>query len=995
MAAIVNDRDVLLQAASVRKLTTAGVAVVPTPSSYNFYLRADGSHGPDYVRISVATIMCDGPFTFAVQGATKLSNITATTADIAFADLTSALVIVTVTAANAGTPVQGSCIIGLVSDGQSGQPGQPGTRGAGVYYATGGGWSDTVAKAACPGGVAIAGDVVTISNGATYALTKKYDGSTWAALGGVYDGSLFVTGSIQAAAINANGLILRDLQGRPILGAGTALSADYFGATVGGDNLCPNSSFEVATNGVLADGWVIYNNNPSGEPATSSIETGRLGGKSLAISWSPSHISEKGIQRSGAVPQWVPNATYIISFYAKTSNLTSTSNMSPRWNVQPTSTVALMNPNLSTAWQRYAFKITWGATVESIGAMYITIASGGGNGNVHFDDVMVVEGDVLPAYYPSTAEALTAANAATAAITAISSDNILSKGEKPAAQQAWGVIYNERGLLQTQAGNLGIDSSAYRAKYDALESYLVSLGTGFNDNTVDTPIVGTTFNTRFSDYYLAKATLQNAMDAAAATKSTWAGTTGPGKPEDGANFIPLGRGTALNEDPTLEKPNSWSLTGNATYKTDTAGAGTTSNKYFLSLASTLDSLAFSKSAVAIDPNKTYSLTANLYQDGSNDRAMWIFVDFYDAAGNWFNGGPVANGGTGWGGGHSGYTYGGVPPGPAWTRCGGQFGAGTSRPIPANARTAVVGVWFNYSGGGSANGGQVQAAQDIRLEQVISMSLIDPTFQANLQDKISKTAASALQAPITLATSGSILAGTPSNGTFHNASGLFGVQNGVVTFSVPISGDPSFTGNITAKSGTLGSLTLAPGGFIAQGYRGTWDSADKVPGPGFLIHANGMLFGDYNNPNYGYIQIGANGTLGMPGFDYSNRQLTLTSPILVNPKTTTSFTASIAPVRITNQTPNVRVSTGIGVSLSGGSGASGYSYQWVFNSDTGGGSNAINATGLLSNASLSITAQCSAGWYYASASVTVTDIATGATARASVRISIQFGSGAEA
>jgi len=754
MAAIVNDRDVLLQAASVRKLTTAGVAVVPTPSSSNFYARADGSHGPDYVRISVTTILCDGPFTFAVQGA-KLSNITATTADIAYADMTSTLAIVTVTAANAGTPVQGSCIVGLVSDGQSGQPGQNGTRGAGVYYATGGGWSDTVAKAACPGGVAIAGDVVTISNGTTYALTKKYDGSTWAALGGVYDGSLFVTGSIQAAAINTNGLVVRDLQGNPIIGIGAPLADAYIPSSV--------------TNGI--------------------------------------------------------------------------------------------------------------------------------------------------------SNAAQAASAANAAIANMSSDNVLSRGEKPAAQQAWSVIYNERAGLQTQAGALGVDSSAYRAKFDALESYLSSLGTAFNDNSTDTVIVGSTFNTRFSDYYLAKAALTNTM--AAANKAF----------ADSAKATADAAITAINNissDSVLskgEKPaanQAWGVIYN-----ERAGLQNQAG------AQGVDSSAYAAKFTALQ-NYLVSLGSG-FTDYSTDTAIdggvfsVRFSDYYLAKQALVNAMSAAN-----------------------ATAAAAANSAIADPVNGLAQKLKANAQNVLAGGAGLSAGSL-------------------TWDGNGNR-------------------------TGGFGIGINRLGIIGYNStGNVTFSLDAAtGSAAFAGTVYALAGSIGGMTLSSSALCSGGFNGYgWpekDSNGNWP-TGTYFGPSGVLLGNYYSGKY--IQIDANGNIYAPGLTLENGQLTLISPALINAKMTTSFSASIAPVRITNQTPNVRVSTGIGVSLSGGSGASGYSYQWVFNSDTGGGSNAINATGLLSNASLSITAQCSAGWYYASASVTVTDIATGATARASVRISIQFGSGAEA
>lgn len=102
--------------------------------------------------------------------------------------------------------------------------GSAGGRGAGTYYATGSTWTDAAAAAACPGGPVV-GDMVTIGNGTTYILTKRYDGSAWTAPGQIIDGNLFVTGSVQAAAVNTNNLTIRDASGTVLFGAGTKL--DY------------------------------------------------------------------------------------------------------------------------------------------------------------------------------------------------------------------------------------------------------------------------------------------------------------------------------------------------------------------------------------------------------------------------------------------------------------------------------------------------------------------------------------------------------------------------------------------------------------------------------------------------------------------------------------------------------------------------------------------------------------------------------------------------
>jgi hypothetical protein len=59
-----------------------------------------------------------------------------------------------------------------------------------------------VADAATPGGNVV-NDVVTISNGGRWAMTKRWDGASWLAMGAIFDGSLFVSESINGAAIRA------------------------------------------------------------------------------------------------------------------------------------------------------------------------------------------------------------------------------------------------------------------------------------------------------------------------------------------------------------------------------------------------------------------------------------------------------------------------------------------------------------------------------------------------------------------------------------------------------------------------------------------------------------------------------------------------------------------------------------------------------------------------------------------------------------------------
>ncbi len=182
-------------------------------------------------------------------------------------------------------------------------------------------------------------------------------------------------------------------------------------------------------------------------------------------------------------------------------------------------------------------------------------------------------------------------------------------------------------------------------------------------------------------------------------------------------LVVSGKGTAINDDPFLEDyANSWAIVAGSgtTIGSASTVTGVAGYYYYYNATGASDSRVQTVKAHPVDPNKVYLLTANLYAGGSNNRNMYIYVNFYDGAGSFLS--------TSWGGGMSGYVYGSPPPVNVWSRQGDQFGLGTARPIPAAARTMKIGVWFQYSGGGSSSDGQ--AAQDIRVERVSGSTLIE-------------------------------------------------------------------------------------------------------------------------------------------------------------------------------------------------------------------------------------------------------------------------------
>lgn len=117
------------------------------------------------------------------------------------------------------------------------------------------------------------------------------------------------------------------------------------------------------------------------------------------------------------------------------------------------------------------------------------------------------------------AEAQSSADAATAAIASITSDNILSRGEKSAIIQDYAILTGEQAGIDAQANAYGINwqKTFYDNAVSALVSYMGGLNspTAWSDTSGDTNIVGATFRQKFQDVYSTRQTLLNAIYAAA------------------------------------------------------------------------------------------------------------------------------------------------------------------------------------------------------------------------------------------------------------------------------------------------------------------------------------------------------------------------------------------------------------------------------------------------------------------------------------------------
>lgn len=185
-------------------------------------------------------------------------------------------------------------------------------------------------------------------------------------------------------------------------------------------NLLANNSFEQDSDGNgIADGWAVLNPSDPAEFTAAAMQSGRLGGFAQRVTWAGVNTTAKGLTQSnvsnpawGVHGSWVPGATYVVSFYAR-ADTSKASGCSMYWPTQaPASTAALLNPNLSTAWQRYAFRIVWGGSVEPNGRCRFGCVNGAAiTGWLEFDDVQVEAGDTLNAYSAGTTDIYAAVQA--------------------------------------------------------------------------------------------------------------------------------------------------------------------------------------------------------------------------------------------------------------------------------------------------------------------------------------------------------------------------------------------------------------------------------------------------------------------------------------------------------------------------------------------------------------------------------------------------------
>lgn len=217
---------------------------------------------------------------------------------------------------------------------------------------------------------------------------------------------------------------------------------------------------------------------------------------------------------------------------------------------------------------------------------------------------------------------------------------------------------------------------------------------------LDPSLIGKTVYIKLLSYNIFGAAVQSLADVSATTYTI-----------KGTYYQPANSGIALNADPGCTDLGAWELTDAGIQQLTTTATNAVGLKYFSYAGPGTNKFAWSRETIPLNPARTYRLTANIFAAAGNNRNMYLVVRMFKADGT-----ELVDADTGWGGAFAGYTFGGLPTSDGvWRRYGSDFGANTSQPIPSTAVYCRVGVWFQYSTGGSS--AVQQGAQDIRLVDV--------------------------------------------------------------------------------------------------------------------------------------------------------------------------------------------------------------------------------------------------------------------------------------
>jgi hypothetical protein len=144
-----------------------------------------------------------------------------------------------------------------------------------------------------------------------------------------------------------------------------------------------------------------------------------------------------------------------------------------------------------------------------------------------------------------------------------------------------------------------------------------------------------------------------------------------------------------------------------------------------------------------------------------------------------------------------------------------------------------------------------------------------TVTATAASKLNKSAADTLTGPITVSTTGGIVAGNltwDNTGTRTGGKGVAITPKGIVGHNGTTS---TFVVDATTGDATFsGALSAATGNFTGAVYGGSYTNSYAWPaagGTGFYLGSSGLLLGTANGTNPKYFQVTGEGNVYAPGF----------------------------------------------------------------------------------------------------------------------------------
>jgi len=258
MATVVNDRDVLIMSATPRYSLPNDRGMFLTPPNAVFKMDANGlTASPSSFTFTVTLLNMTGAVSWSWTGGMSLS-VNGNTATLDLANFSAVSGTVTATITVDGQVWAATATVTKLADGARGPQGVRGNVDISAVTSSSA-WSDSEAAAALNAagyGLPQIRDIVNLYKAdRTFSAQKMYNGSAWVTVDYVWNGNVFVKGSILPEAIDTRGLTIKDAQGNVILGAGTGLD---WGNVIGTGKPADNATSDIA---LVGRGIAVSGNN--------------------------------------------------------------------------------------------------------------------------------------------------------------------------------------------------------------------------------------------------------------------------------------------------------------------------------------------------------------------------------------------------------------------------------------------------------------------------------------------------------------------------------------------------------------------------------------------------------------------------------------------------------------------------------------------------------------------------------------------------------------